>query len=146
MWSELGRGTIFKIFFPKSDQEAFHQSVPAESEKSTGSETILVAEDQPAIRELISAYLKRLGYNVLTASDGEAALRMVASQQKSVDLVITDLLMPNMGGRELAARMAQLYPATKVIFMSGYPDHEVRREEGLTEEVQILQKPFSLRA
>ena len=92
----------------------------------------------------MSAYLKRLGYSVLAAPDGEAALGIAAVQQKSIDLVVTDLLMPNMGGRELAARMAQLHPETKVLFMSGYPDQEVRGEEGLTEEVEIMEKPFSL--
>jgi CheY-like chemotaxis protein len=143
--SELGRGTIFKIFLPKCDEEAAaRQRVPAEPEKSTGGETILLVEDQAAIREVISAYLKRLGYNVLTAPDGEAALHIVTTQQKNIDLVITDLLMPNMGGWELATRMARPHPETKVLFMSGYPDQEVRSEQGLTEEVEIMQKPFSL--
>ena len=145
VWSELGRGTIFKIFLPKCNEEtALRQSVPAEPEKSSGSETILLVEDQPAIREVISAYLKRLGYNVLTAPDGEAALRIAAIQQNTVDLVVTDLLMPNMGGRELATRLAQLHPETQVLFMSGYPDQDVHSEEGLTEVVEIMQKPFSL--
>ena len=145
VWSERGRGTIFKIFFPKCDEgTALRQSVPSDPERSTGSETILLVEDQPAIREVMSAYLKRLGYSVLAAPDGEAALGIAAVQQKSIDLVVTDLLMPNMGGRELAARMAQLHPETKVLFMSGYPDQEVRGEEGLTEEVEIMEKPFSL--
>ena len=145
VWSERGRGTIFKIFFPKCDEEAaFRQSVPSDPERSTGSETILLVEDQPAIREVMSAYLKRLGYSVLAAPDGEAALGIAAMQQKGIDLVVTDLLMPNMGGRELAARMAQLHPETKVLFMSGFPDQEVRGEEGLTEEVEIMEKPFSL--
>jgi PAS domain S-box-containing protein len=145
VWSERGRGTIFKIFFPKCDEgTALHQSVPSDPERSTGSETILLVEDQPAIREVMSAYLKRLGYSVLAAPDGEAALGIAAMQQKGIDLVVTDLLMPNMGGRELAARMAQLHPETKVLFMSGFPDQEVRGEEGLTEEVEIMEKPFSL--
>jgi PAS domain S-box-containing protein len=145
--SDLGRGTTFKIFLPQCHEEAaFGQNVPAEPEKSTGSETILLVEDQPAIREVISAYLMRLGYNVLAAPDGEAALGVAATQQKNVDLVITDLLMPNMGGRELATRMTQLHPETKVLFMSGYPDQAIRRQEGLTEDVEIMQKPFSLKS
>lgn len=145
VWSELGHGTIFKIFLPKCDEKAaVSQSVPAGPEKSAGSETILLVEDQAAIREVMSAYLKRLGYKVLTAPDGAAALCIAATQHKSVDLVVTDLLMPNMGGRELATRLAQLHPETKVLFMSGYPDQEVRGEEALTEEVEIMQKPFSL--
>ena len=143
--SELGRGTIFKIFLPKCNEKvALHQSVPAEPEKSTGSETILLVEDQAAIREVISAYLTRLGYKVFIAPDGEAALQIATSQPKNIDLVITDLLMPNMGGRELASRMAQLHPETKVLFMSGYPDQEARSEQDVTEEVEIMQKPFSL--
>jgi PAS domain S-box-containing protein len=143
--SDLGRGTTFKIFLPLSDELATSShSVPAGPEKSSGSETILLVEDQAAIREVISAYLKRLGYKVLAAPDGNAALGIAASQQKSIDLVITDLLMPNMGGRELATHMARLRPETKVLFMSGYPDLAVRSEEGLTEEGEIMQKPFSL--
>jgi PAS domain S-box-containing protein len=145
--SVLGRGTTFKIFLPKCDEEAASgQSALAEPEKSTGSETILLVEDQAAIREVISAYLMRLGYNVLTAPDGEAALSIAATQQKSIDLVVTDLLMPNMGGLELATRMKQLHPETRVLFMSGYPDEAIRSQEGLTEDVEVMQKPFSMKS
>ena len=145
--SVLGRGTTFKIFLPKCDEEAASgQSALAEPEKSTGSETILLVEDQAAIREVISAYLMRLGYNVLTAPDGEAALSIAATQQKSIDLVVTDLLMPNMGGLELATRMKHLHPETRVLFMSGYPDEAIRSQEGLTEDVEIMQKPFSMKS
>ena len=145
--SVLGRGTTFKVFLPKCDEEAASgQSAPAQPEKSTGSETILLVEDQAPIREVISAYLMRLGYNVLTAPDGEAALSIAATQQKSIDLVVTDLLMPNMGGLELATRMKELHPETRVLFMSGYPDEAIRCQEGLTEDVEIMQKPFSMKS
>jgi len=145
--SVLGRGTTFKIFLPKCDEEAASgQSALAQPEKSTGSETILLVEDQTAIREVISAYLMRLGYNVLTAPDGEAALSIAATQQKSIDLVVTDLLMPNMGGLELATRMKQLHPETRVLFMSGYPDEAIRSQEGVTEDVEVMQKPFSMKS
>jgi PAS domain S-box-containing protein len=145
--SVLGRGTTFQVFLPQCDEEAaFGQSALAEPEKSTGSETILLVEDQAAIREVISAYLMRLGYNVLIAPDGEAALSIAATQQKSIDLVVTDLLMPNMGGLELATRVKQLHPETSVLFMSGYPDEAIRCQEGLTEDVEIMQKPFSMKS
>jgi PAS domain S-box-containing protein len=145
--SDLGRGTTFRIFLPQCEEEtAFGQSLPAEPERSTGSETILLVEDQAAIREVISLYLKRLGYNVLTAPDGEAALSIAATHQKSVDLVVTDVLMPNMGGLELASRMTQLHPETKILFMSGYPDQAVRHQQGLTEDVEVMQKPFSMKS
>jgi len=145
--SELGRGTTFRIFLPQCDAQAtFGQIDSAEPEKSTGSETILLVEDQVAIREVITAYLMSLGYNVLAAPDGEGALCIAASQQKSVHLVVTDLLMPNMGGRELATRMTQLNPETKLLFISGYPDQAVRGQEGLKEDVEFMQKPFSLKS
>ncbi len=83
---------------------------------------ILLVEDQVAIRKVTSDYLMRLGYSVLAAPDGEAALRVAAKQGNRIDLVITDVVMPNIGGRELARRMNEMHPSTKVLFMSGYPD------------------------
>ena len=144
--SAPGRGSTFRIFLPRClENETPRQNEQDQPARFTGNETILLVEDQPAIREVTGDYLMRLGYQVLAAPDGEAALRIAATQQKSVDLVVTDIVMPNMGGHELAARMKQLHPETKVLFMSGYPDHAVRRQEGLTEDVEILQKPFSLK-
>lgn len=145
--SEPGRGATFKIFLPRCDEdETPSQKEQEQPDRLTGNETILLVDDQPAIREVTRDYLTRLGYNVLAAPDGEAALRIAATQQKKVDLVVTDVVMPNMGGRELAVRMSQLHPEMKVLFMSGYPDHAVRGQEGLTEDVEIMQKPFSLKS
>jgi two-component system, cell cycle sensor histidine kinase and response regulator CckA len=145
--SEPGKGATFRIFLPRcNEEEAPNQNEQEQSEQLTGTETILLVEDQVAIREVTSDYLMRLGYNVLAAPDGEAALRVAATQRKSVDLVVTDVVMPNMGGRELAAKMNELHPTTRVLFMSGYPDHAVRHQEGLTEDVEIMQKPFSLKS
>ena len=145
--SEPGRGSTFRIFLPLCHEEETPRQVEVrQPDRLTGNETILLVEDQAAIREVTRDYLVRMGYNVLTAPDGGEAMRIAATQQKSVDLVVTDVVMPNMGGRELAARMNQLHPETKVLFMSGYPDHAVRRQEGLTEDVEILQKPFSLKS
>jgi len=145
--SEPARGTTFKIFLPRCDEEAAPaQNEWEEPERLTGSETILLVEDQAAIREVTGDYLMRLGYNVLTAPDGEVALRIAATQQKSVDLLVTDVVMPNMAGPELAARMNQTHPDTRVLFISGYPDHALRFQEGLTEDVEIMQKPFSLKS
>jgi len=145
--SEPGQGSTFRIFLPQcSEKETPTRNEQEQPDRLTGSETILLVEDQAAIRDVTRVYLMRLGYNVLAAPDGEEALRIAATQQKGVDLVVTDVVMPNMGGRELAARMNQRHPKTKVLFMSGYPDHAVRRQEGLTEDVEILQKPFSLKS
>jgi len=145
--SEPGQGSTFRIFLPRCDErEAPCQSEQEESRQLTGTETILLVEDQIAIREVTSDYLMRLGYSVLVAPDGEAALRVAAIQRKSADLVVTDVVMPNMGGRELAVKMNELHPLTKVLFISGYPDHAVRHQEGLPEDVEIMQKPFSLKS
>ena len=110
-----------------------------------GDETILLVEDQEAIREVTVEYLGRLGYEVLAAPDGEAALKIAESQTKTIGLLVTDVVMPNMGGPELASRIARISPRTKVLFMSGYPDRAIRQHEGLGEDAEILQKPFSLK-
>jgi len=99
-----------------------------------------------AIREVTSIYLMGLGYNVLAAPDGEAALRIAETQQRRIDLVVTDIVMPNMGGRELATHITRLHPHAKVLFMSGYPDFALRQSEGLSENAELLQKPFSLKS
>jgi CheY-like chemotaxis protein len=147
VYSEPGQGTTFKIFLPpcKDDAPRETQQLALVSEEK-GSETILLVEDQVAIREVTSVYLMGLGYNVLAAPDGEAALRIAETQQKRIDLLVTDMVMPNMGGRDLASHIKRLYPEAKVLFMSGYPDFEVRHTEGMTEHAEVLQKPFSLKS
>jgi CheY-like chemotaxis protein len=147
VYSEVGKGTTFKIFLPQCEAEASPepQEQPAAAEVN-GNETILLVEDQVAIREVASVYLMGLGYNVLAAPDGEAALRIAETQQKRIDLVVTDIVMPNMGGRELATHITRLHPQAKVLFMSGYPDFAVRHPGGLSEHAEMLQKPFSLKS
>jgi len=144
--TEPGRGTTFRIYLPQCT-EAASPAHPPQSPASEvkGNETILLVEDQEAIREVTVEYLGRLGYDVLAASDGEEALRIAETETKTIQLLVTDVVMPNMGGPELAARIAQLYPGTKVLFMSGYPDRAIRQHEGLSEDAEILQKPFSLK-
>jgi PAS domain S-box-containing protein len=147
VYSEPGQGTTFKIFLPPCKDDASpdpQQPTPVSEEK--GNETILLVEDQVAIREVASVYLMGLGYNVLAAPDGEAALRIAETQQKQIDLVVTDMVMPNMGGRDLANHITRLYPEAKVLFMSGYPDFAVRHTEDLDEQAEVLQKPFSLKS
>lgn len=144
--TEPGRGTTFKIFLPRcADDASLTHTPPSASTEMKGDETILLVEDQEAIREVTVEYLGRLGYEVLAAPDGEAALKIVETQTKTIGLLVTDVVMPNMGGPELAARINQISPHTKVLFMSGYPDRALRQNEGLGEDAEILQKPFSLK-
>jgi CheY-like chemotaxis protein len=146
VYSEQDQGTTFKIFFPQCEAAVTPDTKQQVASEVNGHETILLVEDQSAIREVASVYLVGLGYNVLAAPDGEAALRIAETQQKRIDLVVTDIVMPNMGGRELVTHITRLYPHAKVLYMSGYPDFAVRHSEDLAEHAEVLQKPFSLKS
>jgi PAS domain S-box-containing protein len=144
--SEPDRGCAFKVFLPASEGE----STPDEAQilpcaPACGNETILLVEDQAGIRDVANDYLLQLGYNVLPAPDGEAAMQVAQSQNQPIDLLVTDLVMPKMGGRQLAARLAEMYPQTKVLFMSGYPDLTAEDLEDSNLDKEILRKPFSLK-
>jgi PAS domain S-box-containing protein len=144
VYSEVGQGATFKIYFPQCEAETSPDPKPATAAVS-GKETILLVEDQLAIREVASVYLSGLGYNVLAAPDGEAALKIAETHERHIDLVVTDVVMPNMGGQELATHITRLYPEAKILYMSGYPDFAVRSAGDATEHAEILQKPFSLK-
>jgi PAS domain S-box-containing protein len=147
VYSEPGKGTTFKIYLPQCAADATpEEDVQQVPKDVNGTETILLVEDQVAIREVTSVYLAGLGYDVLAAPDGEAALRIAETRQKRIDLVITDIVMPNMGGHELATHIRRLHPQAEVLFMSGYPDFAVRHSEGFAEQTEVLQKPFSLKS
>jgi len=146
--SELGRGATFAIYLPKSDVD---QPAPAispgpELQMGTlhGRETILVVEDEEALREATCEYLERLGYKVLTARDGEEALRIATRYPGELELLITDLIMPRLSGRAVRERLLRLRPGVKVIFMSGYTD-ESGEAAIASQDVPLLRKPFLLR-
>ena len=115
---------------------------PIRSSKS-GSETVLLVEDDPRVRALVSTMLGRSGYNVLDADGGERALEIIRAHRGSIDLLLTDVVMPAMNGRVLAERLQALSPATRVLFMSGYSDDAIMRAGVRAAEVGFLQKPFS---
>jgi CheY-like chemotaxis protein len=116
------------------------QAAPFESRR--GTETILLAEDEPEVRKLVRETLEQLGYKVLQAADGHEALRIL-EQHGSVHLLLTDVIMPLMGGRELAKRVAAVRPATKVVYMSGYTD-DTLAFHGLPQPgTAYIQKPFT---
>jgi PAS domain S-box-containing protein len=147
--SGLGRGTTFWIFLPAFEGEAelctSDQTVDSRS-PATGHETILLVEDQAAIRDVASDYLMQLGYDVLAAPDGEAAVKLAQTHKGNIDLLITDMVMPNMGGRELAARLSEMSLVEKVLYISGYPDLAAAAAEASTLDGEILRKPFSFKA
>jgi PAS domain S-box-containing protein len=142
--SELGQGACFTIYLPRV-KRAVASDMSAKAEvRPRGRETLLVAEDEEALREATCDYLRSLGYAVLAASSGQEALSLASQHEKHIDLLITDLAMPGMSGRELAQMLASLRPDLKTIFMSGYSDDAVL-QRGIHEQgATFLQKPFSL--
>ncbi len=144
VYSEVGHGTTFKIYLPRVDAPvAVVGSAKTEAELSCGRETILVVEDDTPIRQLISETLKSKGYLVLEATNGEEALGVAGKHLQTIQLLLTDLVMPGMSGRTLAERMAALHPEAKVLFISGYTDDAVIRHGGLEVGTAFLQKPFT---
>jgi PAS domain S-box-containing protein len=140
--SELGRGTRIDISFPLSDSAPAPQPSPPE-EATGGAETILVVEDEPSVRTIVSVMLSDQGYNVLVAGGGQEALAAIASSPGSIDLVLSDLVMPGMSGRETADRIRELQPSVKMLYMSGYTHDSEIRVGALPSGTGFLQKPFS---
>src|SRR5665213_521801 len=143
--SEPSQGTTFKIYLPQTEQQAttpIHS--PVSHDLPRGTETILFVEDDPALRDMASALLKRIGYTVLAAANGIEALSL--KQQRGterIDLLFTDVVMPHMGGRELADRVQALSPRTRILFTSAYAENAIVDQGLLNEGVDILKKPFT---
>jgi CheY-like chemotaxis protein len=141
VYSEPGRGTTFKILFPavQADGEPA-ASTPAPVKVLSGSETILLAEDEPSVRGFARETLERHGYTVLEASNGREALELARKHTGPIHLVVADVIMPEMGGAELADQFGAEHPGVPVLFMSGYTN-QVGRVEGMG--AGYLQKPFT---
>jgi two-component system cell cycle sensor histidine kinase/response regulator CckA len=143
----LGRGTSFKIFFPRVEEVAdrLDKSHDVGSTKSPrGSEVILLVEDEDGLRRLLRTFLEDSGYNVLEARHGGEGLALCGKRQEPIDLLLTDIVMPKMGGRELAEQAKPLHSEMKVLFMSGYTDDTLIREGIEVRDTPFLQKPFTL--
>ena len=110
---------------------------------SLGERTVLVAEDEPAVRAIAVRMLGKLGYSVLKAATGDEALRLAEEHVNPIHLLLTDVVMPQMSGMELAERLRMTRPGTKVLFISGYTDSDILHHGILDEDVDFLQKPFS---
>ncbi len=146
VYSELNKGTTFKIYLPcvaGEVEQAAQVGAPAES-AATGTETILLVEDESNLRYLARQYLEKQGYRVVEAADGVAAMQIAVAHAGVIDLLLTDVIMPGMNGRELAHRMSELRPNTKVLYMSGYTENVIGRNGTLDAGIRLLQKPFTL--
>jgi CheY-like chemotaxis protein len=142
--SEPGQGTVFDLYFPAvAEREAEREQPASRPRKAEAAATILVAEDEPAVRGLVTQTLEQLGYTVLEATDGYEALGIMERRKGEIDLLLTDVIMPLMNGHELAVRLESIRPATKVLYMSGYTD-EVLAFHGIAQpEIDFIQKPFT---
>jgi PAS domain S-box-containing protein len=143
VWSEVGVGTTFKIYFPRMDASRVPQRDPVSTLAEGGSETILVVEDQQAVRSFAKAALRQRGYLVIEASDGDEALSVAEQHSGQIDLLVTDVIMPGLDGRELSEHLGRLYPNLKVLFMSGYTADVIAHRGVLEPSVWFLHKPFS---
>ncbi|MGH7604522.1 MAG: response regulator [Gemmatimonadaceae bacterium] len=143
VYSEPGRGSSFKVYFPISENTGSTAPIVAQAAPLHGSETVLLVEDSAAVRAAARLILNRYGYTVLEAPSGKAALAIASKTHQPVDLLLTDVVMPEMSGRQLAERFYELRPSGKVLFMSGYTDDAVVRHGILTAGVNYIQKPFS---
>ena len=141
--SEIGVGTCFKIYLPVVDA-AVHPSAPEEATvSSSGSETILLAEDDRDVRRIAKKILERQGYKVLESSNGQAAIALADRFDGPIDLLMTDIVMPGMNGRQLAEILTARHPGLKTLFVSGYTDDQIVRHSVMSASTHFLNKPFS---
>jgi CheY-like chemotaxis protein len=144
VYSELGQGTTFKIYLPRVEEVAESVLRSEVRERSvTGSETILLIEDEGTVRALATSVLQDLGYKVLASASPEDALHIGERHSRPIDLLLTDVVMPGMSGREVAEQIVRLQPTVKVLYMSGYTDYAVARHGVLEPGTAFLQKPFT---
>ncbi len=142
VYSEPGHGTVFKLFFPKASQLETAPPEVVSPESLEGSETILLVEDQDEVREVAREVLRRCGYQVLATGDANEALSVCAQHAGEIHLLLTDVVMPHMNGRELAERVVRLRPTLRVLYMSGYTDDAIVHHGVLEAGVFYLQKPL----
>ena len=145
--SEVGKGASFNIYFPRlsaAGQPIATEPVVASAKPEQAHGTILLVEDESNLRSLVREYLEKQGYTVLEAGDGTAAIQVASVHSKPIHLLLTDVVMPGMSGRELANCLSSLRPKLRVLYMSGYTDLDVTQNSNFEEEIVLLQKPFNL--
>lgn len=144
VYSEVGKGTSFKIYLPRVNQAEDPAGISRPStDVPTGTETVLLAEDEQDVREIAREFLESGGYRVIEAKDGAEAIELAAQHRGEVQLLVTDMVMPGMTGQELAVRLQSEHPGLCVIFMSGYSEHAATEMAHADPSIRLLTKPFS---
>ena len=144
VYSEPGQGTTFKIYLPRVSEAVDERKGRASTGLPRGSETILVVEDEEPVRQLAVRMLKKLGYKVLSAPDGPKAVALCEGYREPIDLILTDVVMPEMGGREAVERLQGIHPEAKALYMSGYTDNVIVHHGVLDRGTKFIHKPFTL--
>ncbi len=143
VYSELGHGTTFKLYLPRFAAAAADEEQAASASAPGGHETVLLVEDEDTVRELTEEILRMSGYNLLVAALPSDGIRLAQEHNGRIDLLISDVIMPGMGGRQLAEAVKAAQPAAAVLFVSGYPEQAVARTGTMESGVAFLQKPFT---
>lgn len=144
VYSEIDKGATFKIYFPRVDEEVKEdKDIHLPENLPAGNETILLVEDEAAVRNLARQILEMCGYKVIEAQNGLEALSIYKKFDSKIDLLITDVVMPKMGGRKLAEKITRMNPQIPQLFMSGYTDDTIIRQGMITEDMTFIQKPFT---
>jgi CheY-like chemotaxis protein len=142
--SEPSRGTVFRIYLPATEDDRSRSNTHfRQSQVAGGEETILITEDEPDLRELTRIFLESYGYRVLSAGSAEQAVQVSDQFGEPIHLLLTDVIMPGISGRQLAEKILIKRPKTKILYMTGYTDDMVVQHKVLEPGVQLLQKPFS---
>jgi CheY-like chemotaxis protein len=144
--SEAGKGSTFNVLLPPAGEHVDKGLVVEEQPAPVGSETILVAEDERSVRELVVKTLEGSGYTVVTAADGEEAVRKFREHDGVISLALLDAVMPRLGGREAMERITALDPSIKVLFSTGYASDGLHRRFTLDDSLEVIQKPYSVSA
>ena len=144
--SEPGQGSQIPHLFSAGGRRSGRTSPTPGDAAPVGLETVLLVEDEPGVRALAETVLRKLGYKVLVADSGEAALKIWRERQGSIDVLLTDVIMPQMSGGDLAHKLREMNPRLKILFMSGYTDDMIASHGVLAGETQLIQKPFTAEA
>jgi len=145
VYSEPGKGSMFKIYWPATEEKSVSKQPQVNDVILNGNETVLIVEDEKDVRHFVGDALTSLGYNINEADNGQAALKLIKKESLKPDLIVTDLMMPKLNGKEFIEKVRKVYPDVKVIYVSGYTENHIVHNGMLKKDINFIQKPFSVK-